>query len=347
VLFSADVRDPLQFNLFRFANRELSHSAFWAWMFQTLDAGGIPELQGPRRVILRLLELHHLPPLMPPVEVRREVKLNAADRLDIQVSDSVGTLIVIENKLSAIPDAAQVERYRSSLGSAAKVYLIVLSTAFDEDVRASLGCDYIGGNELLDLVEHEKNSHFLLGEYCAWLREVLSRRRELSRKSVSDNPADYSEALKTAEGQWALMATLMRRMPGRQYRSVNFGGDPWTEFRFVEQAAQHDAIFYRVEIQREGPQLRINQYRDDVKGRADYAPKAQRLNLLRKWWSDIIDREGPLLRPARVREHGVMSSEIGRFLLAENSPSELIRSLPAIHREFVIKLAAEGWPVTL
>jgi hypothetical protein len=336
--------DPLRYNLFRFAPKELSHSAFWAWIMQSLEAVQIPALRGPRLVALGLLEAHGVPQLYPPIRVETERWLTKQDRLDIRITDANGTVVAIENKVLATPDAQQIARYRAGLKDGPGAYLLVLSTAFDDDVRESLGCEYVGVPELLKVMRPHRGSHFLLGEYFAWLEALNTRREGARRDAHDDSPDRHASALGTAEGQWALMSTLSQNMTGRQYRGVGLNGRPWTEFRFVEQTPTYDAIFYRLDQSAEGCQIQLKQYRDDVFGKIDAGPKMDRLALLRPWWLGACGRHGSGLQLADCGNRGAKASVIGRLLLHENPPTRLNSVLPNLHEAFVRKLRREGWP---
>lgn len=338
--------DLLRFNVFRFAPRELSHTAFWAWLMQSIEAEDQPALRGPRRVALRLLQAHGVPPLRPPIRVDTEKWLNRRDRLDIRVEDAAGTVVAIENKVLATPDPTQVDRYRTGLGRSSAAHLLVLCTAFDEDVQGTIGCEYVGLAELVEAIRPYRRSHFLLGEYFEWLQALSERRKRLCRDALCDDAGLRAAALATPEGQWALMTRLTNGMNGRQYRDFNRGGEPWTEFRFVEQTSHHDALFYRIDRSAGGHQLQLKQYRDDVRPGEKLEPKLRRLTMLRSWWSDACESHAGSLRPAAFSDRGTKASVIGRFILADKPPRQLAKSLPALHKAFVRKLLDEGWPVT-
>lgn len=254
-----------RFSLFRFAPHEMSHSAFWAWMLNSLNATDPKFLLGPRRIAGRFLGRVGVP-LKAPINVTTErptkTKLPAErGRFDLRLEDSEGIVLVIENKVTAIPGKNQLDRYLRDLGP--KAHLILLSTAFDLDVRSlmPLEVQYVGPEDLLEIIRPDRDSDQIVHDYALWLDDLLEHRSKLQAHALSDNPEDFGEALKTPEGQWALMKALTTNMNGRLYRGSNLGGSPWTQFRFVEENKTRDALFYRIDNSKDGAYLSVRQYK--------------------------------------------------------------------------------------
>ena len=143
----------IRYNLFNYANYELSHSAFWAWILQCAEEKAASQYPGPHRVGCRFLKKAGMGEVASPVSVEREVRLpGLRDRLDIRFSDAKGRILAVETKVSAIPDVDQANRYLRALGTAGR--LVLLSSAFDLDVRSMLpkGCAYVGLEEMETLL---------------------------------------------------------------------------------------------------------------------------------------------------------------------------------------------------
>ena len=184
----------IRYNLFNFAPSELSHSAFWAWVLQSLDANSISELAGPQRIASKFVKrigasestLHF------PVTVQTEVSYRKGkDRIDILVTDSSNTRIVIENKVKEIPNRSQLDRYYATLKSKEEnQYFVIMSTAFDNDVRGSVpqAWKYLGIDDLIDLVMPDLDSHLLLSDYVSWLTYQRDARMTLCRDEAAAAP---------------------------------------------------------------------------------------------------------------------------------------------------------------
>lgn len=337
--------DETTYSLFRFAPHEMSHSAFWAWILYTLNATNLEPLSGPRRIALRLLNKVGVPTLKVPIEVTPEKPTKAKlpgerGRYDIHVKDSQGTVLVIENKVTAIPSKDQLVRFLNDLGDSGKNgHLALLSTAFDVDVRDSLPREvpYIGPEDLVEIIGPDKDSHQVVRDYALWLNDLLKQRSKLSEEALGDDPKTFQEALKTPEGQWALMESLTVNMSGRQYRGRNLDGSPWTQFRFVEENKARDALFYRIDNLKDGAYLSVRQYQ--TRPFPAIRAKRQRLMRLRNLWSEAVTDSGKRLTPSTPRDRGEKESEISYFLLANNPPRTLCQNLPVVHQTFLRKLA--------
>jgi len=105
---------PLSRNIFTYAPKELSHSAFWAWVLDCTDAAD-NDLAGPRAVAHELLSALDVHEVGEPVDVDTEMLFGKRCRADIRVQFSEGRQLLIECKRSAPVRAQQIERYREEL----------------------------------------------------------------------------------------------------------------------------------------------------------------------------------------------------------------------------------------
>jgi len=336
----------MTFNLFNDVNYELSHSAVWAWVLRCADDSAADVHPGPHKLARRFFERVGVRRTSGQIVVRREVVLpGLRDRLDIEVADAKGQFLAVETKVSAIPSAEQALRYLSALGPGAQ--LVILSSAFDLDVRADLPkrCRYIGLAEMQELLKPNADSHPVLSDYSAWLAHRRSERARLARQALSAEEGVRAEALATPEGQWSLMSAIGQAVgsSGSQYRAKNLGGTPWTQLCFCDgDEKAHDAIFYRIDRSARGDYFSVRQYESEPF--PSVSAKLARLEKLRAWWADACARSKSLV-PRQARSRGKKESEIGWFLLSENVPTVLLGELPRVHKAFIARLRDAGWPV--
>lgn len=335
----------LRHNLFRFATRELSHSAFWAWVLQSVDQGQ-PDMGGPERLGKRLLARLGAPSSPNAIQVQTERTLpHKAGRADIWATVDQEHIVVIENKRSSIPKRSQIERYRQALASESRtLHLGILSTSFDDDFRAALetepGWHFVSAEDVLSMLNDCKpHDHPLIRDYDEWLRHVLTR-REKNRKGVfSSRSEERVEALGTRVGQWELLGRLTKAMTGRMYRGTNTGGRPWTQFRFQEQGEDgSDALFYRVDRSVKGYYLSVRQYQSTPT--PDWTTKKARLKALRDAWCQAVEEAGADLIFERPRNRGKKESEIAWLLFRRNAVSTVLEEFPKLHEVFLAQLSA-------
>jgi hypothetical protein len=334
-------------NLFRFATSELSHSAFWAWIFQSLDSTD-EKLKDVRQLASGFLnQIGVKTELKSPIEVQTELTISKGQRIDIMVRDSTGVRIAIENKVSAIPTEDQLNKYLSTLEEeTTALYPVLLSTSFDVDISIPVGWSKVTLEHLVPLSKRTPISHPLLSDYAEWLRTLSDYRANCERDSLGPDGSKRNAALKTAEGQWALMSYLTEGMAGIQYRGVNTSGRPWTQFRFshLKHRADSDALFYRIDLRAQGNIFSLAQYQKPSYPSMDR--KLERfLTLQDKWFSawSLIDR--PTMIPQIKKPRKTMETEMIRFAIDEISPSDLKYPLRMAHRDLVAYLEREGWPM--
>lgn len=334
--------DPLRYNIFRFAKSELSHSAFWAWVLDCADASE-GALGGPRKLARALLERLGVKEIRSPVEVRTEVKIAKGCRIDIQLR-CPGTLLVIENKVSAIPSESQLQRYLVKLAKTEQLKIAIISTAFDDDVRPQLSWTYLGADDLHGLVKPYAAGHQLIADYFRWLSVLTERRAERRRQAHSSDPGDLRKALRTAEGQWALMGTLTEKMRGTRHRGVNLDGSPWTQHSFVAGQGHNDSLFYRIDVAKTEPYFALRQYQRVPS--PSWEAKRQRREILRSLWKAALEETRAELKPAKPSPRGRKESEVATFEICTNPPESLGKWLPLVHDRFLAKLGENGWPTT-
>lgn len=336
-------------NLFDFAPRELSQSAFWAWVLQSTD----PPQQDRDVAELgeELLRRVGAPIPQDSIEVETERPLGGAGRVDIYAEIDGKETLLIEHKVSASLQAGQLARYRASVDET--VYCLFLSVSYDLHKRRTMESfpevsewSILDAERLVDILESSASSHPLVVDYRAWLTDRVDQWNRLETGALSTEKANRREALKTVQGQWRFMQYVTRGFSadGRQYgHRDRRGGAPWTEFRFVENAQERDALLYRIERLSEGPVFRLRQWQPDPN--PSWNEKKDRRDELRTLWQDCLDQVGEL-EWATPRNWGEESCEVARISLLDCTTSELADELAAVHPRFVERVEEQfGWSV--
>lgn len=335
----------MRHNLFRFATSELSHSALWAWVLQSLDSLDA-DLSDVRQLAEDFLEVIGIRKgLTSPIDVKTEVGIGEGQRIDIQVRDASGLVIAIENKVKAIPTKEQLEKYEMSLG--VSPFLVFLSVSFHPDVLISKSWRSVTLDDLVNLTHAKSVNHPLLKDYAEWLEDLQNQRVRCQRDALGHDDSKRKEALNTAEGQWSLMSYLTESMDGHQYRAVGRDGKPWTEFRFkrdLQDYKMFDALSYRLDSKREGHTLSIVQ--SQSKPYPSTEKKAERFRMLQRVWFNAWGQvEEKAISPAIRNPRKAKSTEMIRFPIDEIAASDLKQPLLRAHNSFVETITAEGWPV--
>ncbi|MGH7646987.1 MAG: PD-(D/E)XK nuclease family protein, partial [Gemmatimonadaceae bacterium] len=111
------ISKPIDFNLFSFATGELSHSAFWAWVLQTLCPDcprSLEAVQPLAKSLLRRIGAAGIDL----AEVKTEYSVKAspnAGRMDIVAFGKERDVVIIEHKVDAVPYLPQIERYGQAM----------------------------------------------------------------------------------------------------------------------------------------------------------------------------------------------------------------------------------------
>jgi hypothetical protein len=349
--------DQLKHNLFRFASSELSHSAFWAWVLQSLDAPANRDLETAQELAEALLIEIGAP--LPQTDIEVETEVSIADgRLDIRAMIDGETLLIIENKTSISPNVEQLLGYQEELEQKEdqNLHLAIISTAFDRHVSNEIkGMEWVflDVKILTRLLNSMTKEHPLVNDYSEWLRVERERREVIEKQALSDSYEKLKKGLTTPLGQWILMSRVMAEANsqagtrGKQYRGgEGQGGRPWTQFRFTPKkpAPERDALFYRIDRYSKGFYFSLRQYQ--YKPTPNWDAKRQRLEHLRALWKRASKQENEMLVSTPPRDNNAeKESKISMYYLDENPPSILIQEIPKVHRAFVEALREDEWPL--
>ena len=335
-------------NFFRFATRELSHSAFWAWVLQAVGHGN-SEFESPGLLGRRLLDRLGAPSSPTSIEVSTERTLpEKAGRADIWAAVDQEHVVIIENKRSSVPSRSQIDRYRNALARESRtLHICLLSTAFDADVRgefeADPECHFVPAEGLLSILDGIAHDHPVTRDYHVWLKHLVACRDRHRSWALSPKHEEFTKALATPEGQWALLGVLTGSMEGTPYRGMNAGGRPWTQFRFVDRAEEPpDTLFYRIDRSSRGYYLSVRQYQGSPK--PDWGAKKARLYTLRAAWDQAVEEVDVGLIFERPRNRGRNESEIAWLLFHRNPVNTVIEELPRLHEAFLARIRADPTP---
>lgn len=338
-------------NLFEFAPRELSQSAFWAWVVQSAEPGekGLADVAPVGRQLLRRVGA---PVPREGIEVSTERSLQGdAGRVDIHVQIDGRAKLLIEHKVSGALQPGQLKRYRASVDDS--VHCLFLSTSYKlqkrrtEDGFKGFG-DWrvLDAKRLLNILESGASSHPLVEDYRDWLANRVEGWYRLEEKALSQESSDRKKALGTIPGQWRFMERVTESFSaeGRQYgRPARTSGEPWTQFRFVEEAGDQDTLFYRIDRLAKGPVFRLIQYQSQPT--PSWAEKKRRREELQRLWRQCCD-EGGMLDWMGPKNRGKKSSSVARINLLGCNASDLENELRTLHTRFVERVEEMfGWTV--
>ena len=228
----------MKYNLFSYATSELSHSALWAWVLQCAESKS-ETYSIPRRVGEHFLKfvLDNPDLKIQKIDVNKEYtpKDQRDIRFDIYALINDSLLVVIENKVKAIPTKKQLNKYQSLLPSGIKTAkLALLNCNYDFGFKVPEGWFRIGLVDILGLLQQvpDVDSHDILSEYKCWLVNLKSHFEQLEENIWSNDIQAIKTSLKEPEGQWHFLQVMCQGFSGHQSHGVNRNGSPWTQFRF-------------------------------------------------------------------------------------------------------------------
>lgn len=252
-------------NLFKFAPRELSHSAFWAYCLDCLnEAPG--DFEGPKRAARAMLKALKFP-LTTPVEVRTEFHLSTRARIDILACGSEGKILGIEHKVGAGASEDQLLRYQEEAKRRdgfdwplpdgvnrpqMPPKLVIISAAFDDvevgNTGLEEGVNYFGLRQLADWAASGRGAgNTLVDEYADWSSDGVQAREKLQKDAVSGSKHDFIAAMRSYEGQLAFMKNILPECPTSQIYLGTSRGRNWMQFWF-DGKIRDIGIFYRLDF---------------------------------------------------------------------------------------------------
>ncbi|MFW6026564.1 MAG: PD-(D/E)XK nuclease family protein [Candidatus Woesearchaeota archaeon] len=354
-------------NFFDFATKEISHSAFWAWVLNSVDKRGgynIPSKLGVNFLKTILFKKAKDYNEIDKVSVTTEYcPPGSTKKIDIFVEVNETINIVIENKLNAIPSKEQLNKYYEIFGS--NTLFVFVNLGYDYDFNVPEPWLKFTIEDILNLFEGINiKKHFLIKEYYNWLYSRNKYFLDLESGIFSPNLNKVERSLSTMEGQWKFFNSLFDNFFGQYYKGYNNDGSCQTQFWFFNLPQDHEmkeqypyALFYRVDkYRRKGYYLSLRQYlhiptyikNKNLKEPQVKSRKKEDLKKLRFIWQTSVKKINFELKAYRPNNRGVFESEIGCFIIDDvNHPSKLRTVIPNLHNEFLCQLRNEGWPIEI
>lgn len=353
----------LRHNLFRFATSEISHSALWAWILQAWDS--TDEFHAaPKRLASAFLSRIAKKGLDGGTILVEPEKTHSRGRYDIRIVINDSFTCIIENKIKAIPDEEQLNRYMDK-----SVHRYVLLQAdYHYDYKLPKEWLYIGLSDIIELIEQTDCAcHPMLRDYESWLKHKQAGISEIISKAHSDDGVDVVNALASPIGQWEFMKRIMIGISNLtdQYRGLNNDGTPWTQNCFwgwdwtdSEKKESPDYLFYRIDKDKRGYYVSMKQYchireyrkhiASEVTDEMFSNKKLKRLNQMRELWNLAIERvnqrhSGLALLFQAPRDRAVYESDVMTLMVGQgvNTVENIKRLLPLYHKAFVKQLNLE------
>ncbi|MFC4353465.1 PD-(D/E)XK nuclease family protein [Fodinicurvata halophila] len=329
--------------LFNRAPSEMSHSAFWAWFFDSLNAtsGKRTALAPHAKKTLNELGLQNTEA---EITIRTEVKSSKGSRYDITI-ESDNEKIIIENKVKSTPSNKQLQLYSDHGNNNKTTSGVLFSLAFDQDVRADLSWPYFGLDEMIIWLERAEGTHDISDEYLAFLKRERDYRYWISSAISSNDANETYKAFEEPSGQWLWMHQLCKGIgqdSSQIVRGTNNSGAPWTQIHFADAiSAPKDCLFYRLDHDRNGYYLAIRQYNSQ-----DHTTKRDgRLEHLSSSWKEAAEEENvPLTyKSPRNRRKNQNERTVVHLSFKDNKgPKAVLQAIPGIHKKFIKKLLNTG-----
>lgn len=350
--------DPDIQNLFAYAPKELSHSAFWAWVLNSLRHPRVSEYAGPQKIAKEMISKLTNGKFLPSVNhvITEQPLKYGAGRADIYVTNKAGQVLVIEMKINRAVSNKQLDRYKKSLDRThgrRKGFVALVSAYFDSDALCSERYSVLDLEGQQGIIKPYLNSHEIVSEYGGWLNWKLegaaTRREKLNTGEFKDLREPLTDDVET---QWMLMREivqrsekLIKRSPGIEYQSARYHGTsvgrPWVQYQFYEKYESNPyVIIYRLDSASRGPYLAVRDYKKHTK--KNKTVRRERLDNLRDLWKNASSSTKHGLQHDSPRNRGKKEREIALYWIKDNQPSALIEDIPRIHRQFISELKRSG-----
>ena len=205
---SRAVEGPLRFNLFeRFAPSELSHSAFWAWVLQSVHPDCPDDLKANQSIARAMMAEIGATRMGNKWKVTTEDYLGTGKgRVDILVVDENDQTVVLETKVSAVPREAQLEGYRAQLESRlgpgrGKLAGAAILSAHWWRPEALPDINYVGLQSMQCVLSAARNPHPLVAEYAGWVDARRAYFDSLLERALSSDVSQRASAMQDEAGQ--------------------------------------------------------------------------------------------------------------------------------------------------
>jgi len=234
-------------NFFDYAQRELTHSSFWAWVLGHSNIPGTDEYELANS-FLKHVGINN----EKVVGVEREVSVPGHDgkgknRFDIVVLFASLKCLIIENKIKAGLDSDQLSRYEEvediivpKHGKYTIEYRVFLNSGYDLGYTthikkhlklAKWTC--VSANDIRNMIKSVGViTSQLLKDYSNWLQGQLDEWNRIINDLTSPNNALFTESIKHPVGQYEIVQKVLGQFNGFITHGKHSGGDSYIDFSF-------------------------------------------------------------------------------------------------------------------
>ncbi|HEQ99137.1 MAG TPA: hypothetical protein ENO22_07335 [candidate division Zixibacteria bacterium] len=371
----------LGYNIFKYAAKEISHSAFWAWVLECTTSED-PAHKAPRDLGLAFLKKIGCDNFGKVKEVCTEhcpkgLKIPGRKaRFDIHVAFDSGKALVIENKVTAPMNKNQLKDYHE-YGKTNDAQFVFLNLGYWYNYKVPSDWERLSAEDVRDIFDAtDFKSHPLLNDYYNWLNARINDWAKIRHQLWNPNidPEELSELLFYPIGQWQFIKKIFSDCTGQATRGVNSSGVSFTEYDFFLLPNDHplkksfpEYLTYRIDTM-VAPYLQIKQYlhfRKMAKQKwldmtEEELKKRQSVNyeILKGIWDEAVIEvsnhnpdfnlrvspstgNGPYSKVLQWFYIGIDSKEDSKL----NAPLDLKKWIPRLHKTFIQKLKQHGWPI--
>ncbi len=329
-------------NLFTFAPGELTGSAFWAWILQSLLCQHQNNKTELARLAKKILAFVDIDPQQI-TDVDTEVKCEKEGRADIVLYDqNKKPFLIIENKVWSTPNAddikKQIERYAKSLNQP-DIKMLAMSWRYDTECLWGEDSEI----KLLTLKDQcellEGINHPIVEEYASHAKIILAQRQQDLEKVKKEYPVNEivkspsernknNRILDYYDVQWCFLNMITKNIKDIKLYNGNSRGRPWTQAGFK---IDGKSFFYRLDRSKEGFYLRLNYYTQQKQDKTEYINRLTSLNLPKPDWLEW--------KPSYLK--GKESTLWYAWLKNVDMPvNDFKPQLEEFHKEFIKKLGA-------
>ena len=323
-------------NFFRFATTEMSNSAFWGWVLQSADADD-PSLQEVRRLAEIVLRDLAIAPV-PPIKVTLEYLLKGHGRIDLHWQDASGNILLIENKVSAIPDEQQCRNYTNSANTHIGIKKAIFSIANDDLDREKIPVDwiYIDIGKQIAWMEEISSAHPILRDFRNFLVARHSLRQAERQDVMSSDPVRYNRGFETHAGQTEFMLRL-KSFLGEDFiykpsieKNANFGYPAYQLWFYYP--PDDGKLLFRLDVRASRWCLMLRLYKDDQQ-----LLDNTRFNRISELWAAAVQESQAILIPSRIPELRLKQREcnVAKYDFDANPPTVLLQEIPKALKAFM------------
>lgn len=335
-------------NLFQLGPKELSTSAFWAWLAYYVDDYG-DDRQKRLYFSKLLLDDHEFNGKISKVRVWSEQSFKGG-RVDLLLEfylDEKRIRILCENKTTSFTSQNQLSKYSKKFPKEEGFHHIYLKLDYIDSAELQLCSDFgfrpLDGRQLYDTLLMINFSHPIIKEYLVFLEEVfLYDYSDIEQERFYRNRFTN---LEKARFQRFFMDKLLIELErvGREKYTLGYNsskGKPYAKISFAKTpnaiGTKNEHLFWRMDRRAGAECIRLNQW-SKIIGNAPalIKQKKNRRNALRELAKEIL-KDFENLNAGKVNNRGINESEIVIFFLGpnRNTLTMLLEELPRFNHRF-------------